>query len=118
MMQYCIDKAIDLFDKVIERGKDINEDIFWRTKVVLHSHLETVCALTLKISATCSWVRFFCCLNFFKLLENTVALNVNLLVFYCFFIEKPQFFEKSRAAVFKCVFGRCIFYRGGFINCS
>ena len=32
MMQYCIDKAIDLFDKVIERGKDINEDIFWRTK--------------------------------------------------------------------------------------
>lgn len=32
MMQYCIDKAIDLFNKVIDRGKHINEDIFWRTK--------------------------------------------------------------------------------------
>lgn len=32
MMQYCIHKAIDLFDKVIERGKDINDDVFWQTK--------------------------------------------------------------------------------------
>lgn len=32
MMRYCIDKAIDLFDKVIAQGKDVNEDIFWRTK--------------------------------------------------------------------------------------
>lgn len=32
MMQYCIYKATDLFDKVIEKGKESNEDIFWRTK--------------------------------------------------------------------------------------
>lgn len=32
MMQYCISKAIDLFDKVLQSGKDINEDIFWQTK--------------------------------------------------------------------------------------
>ncbi len=32
MMRYCIDKAIELFDKVIEQGKDVNKDVFWRTK--------------------------------------------------------------------------------------
>ena len=32
MMQYCIDRATDLFEQVIERGKGVNEDIFWRTK--------------------------------------------------------------------------------------
>lgn len=32
MMRYCIDKAIDLFDKVIEQGKDVDKDVFWRTK--------------------------------------------------------------------------------------
>lgn len=32
MMQYSINKAIDLFDMVIEKGKNVNEDVFWRTK--------------------------------------------------------------------------------------
>lgn len=32
MMRYCIDKAIDLFDKVIDQGKDVDKDVFWRTK--------------------------------------------------------------------------------------
>ena len=32
MMRYCIDKSVDLFDKVIEQGKDVDKDVFWRTK--------------------------------------------------------------------------------------
>ena len=32
MMQYSINKAIDLFDKVIDKGADINPDVFWKTK--------------------------------------------------------------------------------------
>ena len=32
MLQYSINKAIDLFNTVIEKGKDENEDIFWRTR--------------------------------------------------------------------------------------
>lgn len=32
MMRYCIDKAIDLFDKVIKQGKDVDKVVFWRTK--------------------------------------------------------------------------------------
>ncbi len=32
MMQYCVNKSIDLFNQVIERGKDGKDDIFWRTK--------------------------------------------------------------------------------------
>ncbi len=32
MMQYCIRRATELFDQALEAGKDIDEDIFWRTK--------------------------------------------------------------------------------------
>ena len=32
MMRYCIDKAIDLFDKVLAQGKDTGGRVFWRTK--------------------------------------------------------------------------------------
>ena len=32
MMCYCVDKAIGLFDKVFEQGKEVNEEIYWRTK--------------------------------------------------------------------------------------
>ena len=32
MMCYCIDKATGLFDKVIGMGKDVNRDVFWKTK--------------------------------------------------------------------------------------
>ena len=32
MMQYCMNKAIQLFDKVLEKGSDANEYSFWRTK--------------------------------------------------------------------------------------
>ena len=32
LMLYCMDKAIDLFDKVFEQGKDAGEEIYWRTK--------------------------------------------------------------------------------------
>lgn len=42
MARYCIEKAIDLFDKVIERGKDVDKVVFWRTrhqKMVLYSQI-------------------------------------------------------------------------------
>lgn len=32
MMRYCMNRAIDLFDKVIGQGKDAGENTFWRTK--------------------------------------------------------------------------------------
>ena len=32
MMRYCMNRAIDLFDKVIEQGKNTDEKVFWRTK--------------------------------------------------------------------------------------
>ncbi len=32
MACYCIDKAADLFDKVIGQGKAVDKDVFWRTK--------------------------------------------------------------------------------------
>ena len=32
MMRYCIDKAIDLFDRVLAQGRDISGRVFWRTK--------------------------------------------------------------------------------------
>ena len=32
MARYCIDKALDLFDKVIEQGKDVDKVVFRRTK--------------------------------------------------------------------------------------
>ncbi|MBR4173675.1 MAG: helix-turn-helix transcriptional regulator, partial [Clostridia bacterium] len=32
MMQYCLSKAIDLFDAVIEKGADVNSEVFWKTK--------------------------------------------------------------------------------------
>ena len=32
MMQYSINKAIYLFDKVIDKGADVNPDVFWKTK--------------------------------------------------------------------------------------
>ena len=32
MMRYCMDKAIDLFDKVLAQGKDADPNTFWRTK--------------------------------------------------------------------------------------
>ena len=32
MMHYCIRRATELFDWALEKGKDINEDIYWRTK--------------------------------------------------------------------------------------
>lgn len=32
MMQYSMNKAIELFDKVIGKGADINPEVFWKTK--------------------------------------------------------------------------------------
>lgn len=32
MACYCIDKAADLFDRVIGQGKAVDKDVFWRTK--------------------------------------------------------------------------------------
>lgn len=32
MMQYAADKAIELFDRVIEQGPACNEEVFWKTK--------------------------------------------------------------------------------------
>lgn len=32
MMRYCLSKAIDLFDAVIEKGADVNSEVFWKTK--------------------------------------------------------------------------------------
>ena len=32
MTRYCIDKAIDLFDRVLAQGKDAGGRVFWRTK--------------------------------------------------------------------------------------
>lgn len=32
MARYCIEKAMDLFDKVVEQGKDLDQRVFWRTK--------------------------------------------------------------------------------------
>ncbi len=32
MLQYSINKAIDLFNAVIDKGKGENEDVFWRTR--------------------------------------------------------------------------------------
>jgi len=32
MMQYCTERALDLFDRVIEEGKESKEDVFWQTK--------------------------------------------------------------------------------------
>lgn len=32
MMQYSMNKAIELFDKVIDKGADINPEVFWKTK--------------------------------------------------------------------------------------
>ena len=50
--------------------------IFGRTvtsgKVVLHSHLDTVCVLTPSASAACSWVIFFARRNRFRFLVKTV----------------------------------------------
>jgi len=42
MMRYCISNAVDLFDKVIEKGEDAGKDIFWRTrqqKISLYSQI-------------------------------------------------------------------------------
>lgn len=33
MMQYCINKATDLFNSVIDKGADVNIDVFWKTKI-------------------------------------------------------------------------------------
>lgn len=33
MMQYCINKAIALFNNVIDKGADVNADVFWKTKI-------------------------------------------------------------------------------------
>ncbi len=33
MMQYCINKAIELFNSVIDKGIDVNADVFWKTKI-------------------------------------------------------------------------------------
>lgn len=32
MMQYSKDKAIDLFNRVLEKGPDVNTEVFWKTK--------------------------------------------------------------------------------------
>ncbi len=32
MMQYCINKAVELFDMVIDKGVDFDADVFWKTK--------------------------------------------------------------------------------------
>ena len=32
MMRYCIDKAVNLFDKVLEQGKEADRVAYWRTK--------------------------------------------------------------------------------------
>lgn len=42
MMLYCTDKAIELFDKVIEKGTNEDENIFWQTKrqkILLYSQI-------------------------------------------------------------------------------
>ena len=33
MMQYSINKAIELFNKVIDIGENVNADVFWKTKI-------------------------------------------------------------------------------------
>lgn len=42
MARYCIDKALDLFDKVLEQGEDVDHDVFLRTryqKMALYSQI-------------------------------------------------------------------------------
>ncbi len=33
MMQYCINKAIELFNSAIDKCTDVNADVFWKTKI-------------------------------------------------------------------------------------